>query len=783
MEKVVIVGVGEAVERKPQTLEAASSPLDLMEAAANAAFKDAAGTEGLLTAIDAIALVRTFSDSGGALKSPFGDPENSPRALGKRLGIAPRDAVYSSVGGQSPQALVNEFSGKIARGECKGVLIAGAEALANQKALIKTKTAADWRDKTQGSLDDRRGRPGETLDYTQLMNAMTNIPGMYTVFDHARRARLGLSRADYARECAKLFAPFSQIAAANPMSMFPVGFDEDAITTSSAENPSITDLYTRAMVAKDGVNLGAALVMMSEAEALKLGIAKEHLVYPIAGADAGEHTIPHREDLGGSVAMKAAYDALFEVAGVSINDVACMDIYSCFPIAVFAACEALGIEPNDPRGLTQTGGLPFFGGPGNNYSTHGIASLVRRLRGLDEGIGLIGANGGFLSKHSVGLYAANAPETGWKEADPVALKAKVASQASPKVAEFADGPAVIESYCVEYRREGPKLANIVARLGDGRRFIAVTHNGDEATLAEMLSDDPIGRQVHVTSKGPGNRFTFDAQATKALIPAAPASLEGPFEYCKVERQARVLEVTINRPEARNCLTPEANFEMERIFDLYEADSSLWCAIVTGEGDKAFSAGNDLKYSASRKPNWVPETGFGGLTSRRGRRKPVIAAVNGYAYGGGCEIALACDVIVADATAKFALPEVKSGLTALAGGVFRLPQALPPKIAREMIITGRAMEAQEAAHYGMVNHLTDAGQAMAKAREVAEAICAVSPNAVSTSLEMISLGAAKSDPVDAIAASAKETLSIAASEDMRIGLKAFVTKQTPKWRGR
>ena len=443
----------------------------------------------------------------------------------------------------------------------------------------------------------------------------------------------------------------------------------------------------------------------------------------------------------------------------------------------------MGIEPNDPRGLTQTGGLPFFGGPGNNYSTHGIASLVRRLRGLDEGIGLIGANGGFLSKHSVGLYAANAPETGWKEADPVALKAKVASQASPKVAEFADGPAVIESYCVEYRREGPKLANIVARLGDGRRFIAVTHNGDEATLAEMLSDDPIGRQVHVTSKGPGNRFTFDAQATKALIPAAPASLEGPFEYCKVERQGRVLEVTINRPEARNCLTPEANFEMERIFDLYEADSSLWCAIVTGEGDKAFSAGNDLKYSASRKPNWVPETGFGGLTSRRGRRKPVIAAVNGYAYGGGCEIALACDVIVADATAKFALPEVKSGLTALAGGVFRLPQALPPKIAREMIITGRAMEAQEAAHYGMVNHLTDAGQAMAKAREVAEAICAVSPNAVSTSLEMISLGAAKSDPVDAIAASAKETLSIAASEDMRIGLKAFVTKQTPKWRGR
>jgi acetyl-CoA C-acetyltransferase len=261
----------------------------------------------------------------------------------------------------------------------------------------------------------------------------------------------------------------------------------------------------------------------------------------------------------------------------------------------------------------------------------------------------------------------------------------------------------------------------------------------------------------------------------------PSTLEGPFEHCLTKRNGNVLEITINRPEVHNCLTPQSNYELERIFDLFEKDRGLWVAILTGAGDKAFSAGNDLKYTASGKPSWVPEKGFGGLTARKGRIKPVIAAVNGFAYGGGLEIALSCDVIVADSSAKFALPEVKSGLVASASGVFRLPQVLPRSIAREMILTGRTMEAEEAAHYGLAAHVTEAGGALSKAREVAEQICTVSPSAVAGSLDMMNKGADVVDPVDATAQSTEAMIGVIASQDMRIGLQAFVTKQKPRWR--
>ena len=323
----------------------------------------------------------------------------------------------------------------------------------------------------------------------------------------------------------------------------------------------------------------------------------------------------------------------------------------------------------------------------------------------------------------------------------------------------------------------------MARLADGRRFVGVTDRADIDTVSKMLESDPIGKDIYVTSKGPGNRFTFSADTTRALELVVPKTLDGDFEFCKVERNARILEVTINRPEARNCLTPEANFELEHVFNLFEKDRSLWVAILTGAGEKAFCTGNDLKYSASGKPFWVPETGFAGLTHRKNRSKPVIAAVNGFAYGGGLEIALACDIIIADQSAKFALPEVKTGLVAAAGGLFRLPKVLPPHIARDMILTGRPMEIEEALKYGLVNYKTDVGKAMDTARDIAARICEASPTAVSTSLEMIHASANILDPINALENSSGKVIKVLASEDLQIGLMAFLMKQSPKWKNR
>jgi acetyl-CoA C-acetyltransferase len=210
---------------------------------------------------------------------------------------------------------------------------------------------------------------------------------------------------------------------------------------------------------------------------------------------------------------------------------------------------------------------------------------------------------------------------------------------------------------------------------------------------------------------------------------------------------------------------------------------LWVAILTGAGEKAFSAGNDLVYSASGKPMWVPKNGFAGLTSRRHMPKPVIAAVHGYAMGGGCEIALACHLVVADATATFALSEVKVGLVAGAGGVVRLPRTVPPKVATEMILTGRRISAVEALGYGLVNRVVDAGHALDGARTLAAEILDGSPTSVRISLQVMEETRGISDVIDAATRPSEAFDELMASKDTIEGLTAFAQKRRPQWRNR
>jgi acetyl-CoA C-acetyltransferase len=278
----------------------------------------------------------------------------------------------------------------------------------------------------------------------------------------------------------------------------------------------------------------------------------------------------------------------------------------------------------------------------------------------------------------------------------------------------------------------------------------------------------------VQSSGRGNRVFADEPPAPE-----PAVLRDRYEHILVKRDGHLLEITINRPEARNALHPMANDELDHTFDAYFADPDLWVAILTGAGDKAFSAGNDLIYSGSGKPMWVPKNGFAGLTSRRHLPKPVIAAVNGFAMGGGCEIALTCHLVVADATAKFALSEVKVGLIAGAGGVVRLPRTVPPKLANEMILTGRRLTADEALSHGLINRVTGAGQALDGARELAAEILDSSPTSVRISLQVMQETRGIPDVVDAVTHHSPALDELMVSEDMTEGLTAFAQKRKPR----
>jgi acetyl-CoA C-acetyltransferase len=234
---------------------------------------------------------------------------------------------------------------------------------------------------------------------------------------------------------------------------------------------------------------------------------------------------------------------------------------------------------------------------------------------------------------------------------------------------------------------------------------------------------------------------------------------------------------------RNSLHPMANEELAEVFDAYFADPDLWVAILTGAGDRAFSAGNDLVHSASGKPAWVPLSGLAGLTGRGHLPKPVIAAVNGFALGGGCEIALACSMVVADSTAHFGLTEVRVGLVAGAGGLVRLPRAVPRKLATEMILTGRRLSAAEALEVGLVNRVVEAGTALDGARGLAAEVLAGSPTSVRVSLQIMAETDGIADTADAVAFPSTALDDLMVSEDAVEGMTAFAQKRAPRWRNR
>jgi crotonobetainyl-CoA hydratase len=259
--------------------------------------------------------------------------------------------------------------------------------------------------------------------------------------------------------------------------------------------------------------------------------------------------------------------------------------------------------------------------------------------------------------------------------------------------------------------------------------------------------------------------------------------KGDYELIHVENDGPLTVITINRPEARNSLNFAAHCELDRAFDAFAADDSQWVAIITGAGDKAFCAGQDLKQSFSGEGIPFPKSGFGGLTSRRGCNKPIIAAVNGVAMGGGFEIALACDLVVAHEAAMFALPEVRVGLAAVAGGLHRLPREIGRQRAMGMLLTGRRVSAREGQAMGFVNEVV-ADDVLGAAKALAAEILACSPMSIRATKEAVNLGLEVS-----LEEAMRAQLDYPAlqqmfkSEDAVEGPAAFAAKRVPNWKGR
>jgi crotonobetainyl-CoA hydratase len=264
----------------------------------------------------------------------------------------------------------------------------------------------------------------------------------------------------------------------------------------------------------------------------------------------------------------------------------------------------------------------------------------------------------------------------------------------------------------------------------------------------------------------------------------PDAEDGMPEFSKVERDGKILTVTIARPDVLNSLHPPASIELEKVFDDFQADPDLWVAIITGEGPRAFCAGNDLKFQAAGSGKLqIAAKGFAGLTARYDLAKPVIAAVNGVAMGGGFEIALACDLIVASENAVFALPEPRVGLAALAGGMHRLPRQIGLKHAMGMLLTGRRVSAREGFELGFVNEVVPAAELMNAARRWAGEILECAPLSVRASKQCAMEGLAASSIEEAMRGRYDQLAAMLRSEDFVEGPRAFAAKRKPVWKGR
>jgi len=258
------------------------------------------------------------------------------------------------------------------------------------------------------------------------------------------------------------------------------------------------------------------------------------------------------------------------------------------------------------------------------------------------------------------------------------------------------------------------------------------------------------------------------------------------KYCKVETVGRISLITINRPEVLNALTPAAHAELAAAFDAFENDPEVWVAILTGAGDRAFCVGKDLKTTPqSGEPTDIPETGAAGLTRRWALKKPVIAAVNGLALGGGFEIALACDIIIAAKTASFGLPEPRVGLAAYEGGLLRLPRIIGEKRALDMILTSKRVGAKEGRKLGFVNYVVKQDKLIAKALTLASTICEASPMAIRASKEAVKKGLNEADLQKVMAEHRNypAMVKMFGSEDAKEGPLAFSEKRKPVWKGR
>jgi acetyl-CoA C-acetyltransferase len=472
----VLIGYGQVNQRddNPDV-----EPVDLMVAASRAA-----ADPRVLEAVDSVRVVNVLSWR-------YRDPG---RLVAQSIRAWDAATRYTGVGGNVPQSLVNQACLDIQNRHSDVVLITGAETWRTRTRLRAGGTKPNWTSQTDAvELADGADDGVPMVGPADLRIKLDRPAYVYPMFEQALRISVGESSDDHRLRIGELWSQFSAVAATNPHAWSREALSATEIWEAGPSNRMISWPYTKLMNSNNMVDQGAALVLTSVDKARHLQIPSDRWVFPYAGTDAHDtYVISERAEFYTSPSIRLAGRRALELAGVGIDDVELIDLYSCFPSAVQVAANELGLPVGDPgRPLTVTGGLTFAGGPWNNYVTHSIATMAERLVANPGQRGLVTANGGYLTKHSFGIYGTEPPSDEFRWED---VQAQVDREPTRAAAVEWTGVGTVEAWTTPFDRAGePEKAFLAVRTPDESRALAVIHDDVEATIRE----DIAGAKVRV----------------------------------------------------------------------------------------------------------------------------------------------------------------------------------------------------------------------------------------------------------------------------------------------
>ena len=481
----VLVGYGQVNQRDE---EPSVEPIDLMAAAARAA-----ADPRVLEAVDSIRVVNILSWR-------YRDPG---RLLAERIRATDASSRYTGVGGNVPQTLVNQACLDIQSGSADLVLIAGAETFRTRTRLRARGTKPAWTSQDESvPFAEGANESVPLVGPAEVRINLVQAGHFYPLFEQSLRIDAGESTDYHRRRIGELWSRFSDVAQANPYAWSRAPLSADEIWQPSDGNRMVSWPYTKLMNSNNMVDQGAVVILAAAEKATHLQIPTERWVFPYAGTDSHDtYAIGERAELHRSPAIRIAGQRVLELAGVGADDIDQIDVYSCFPSAVQVAAAELGLPLDDrSRPLTVTGGLTFAGGPWNNYVTHSIATMAERLAGNPGQRGLITANGGFLTKHSFGVYGSEPPEREFRWED---VQAAVDAEPTRTAEVEWTGVGTVEAWTTPFDRNGSaEKAFLSVRTPDDSRTLAVITDVAEADVT--VREDVAGAKVHVHPDGTAN---------------------------------------------------------------------------------------------------------------------------------------------------------------------------------------------------------------------------------------------------------------------------------------